>query len=69
MRRLVEPSPVTRCGLCGSELFLACIQAESTESDRDVAVYSCGKCENRQVQMINHDPYTAQALRKAAESI
>jgi hypothetical protein len=69
MRRLVEPSSVTRCGLCGGELFLACIQTDSTESDREVAVYSCGKCENKQMQMINHDPYTAQALRKAAESI
>lgn len=55
MRTLVEPSPSSRCDLCGGELLLKLIESANRSLDFDNEIFVCAKCGREQSYTVRHD--------------
>jgi DNA-directed RNA polymerase subunit RPC12/RpoP len=64
MRRLVDPSPSTKCELCGGNLLLKRLELDAPIIELDVALYVCEKCGREQAYMSSHDPYAVRTRRR-----
>lgn len=68
MRKLVNPPPWSRCGLCSGEMRLKLIVPADRTSDLENEIFVCTNCGHERTSTVMHDPYTPHIEKASAKT-
>ena len=68
MRKLVNPPPWSRCGLCSGEMRLKLIEPADHTCDLENEIFVCANCGHERTFTVMHDPYTPHIEKTSAKT-
>ena len=68
MRKLVNPPPWSRCGLCSGEMRLKLIVPAGRTCDLESEIFVCANCGHERTFTVMHDPYTPHIEKTSAKT-
>ena len=68
MRKLVNPPPWSRCGLCRGEMRLKLIVPADHARDLENEIFVCADCGHERTFTAMHDPYTPHIEKMSAKT-